>query len=181
MKIDWKHIDIKDLAAIVTETLGQQGIDALLVGGACISIYTVNKYISGDLDFISHASLKEISRALQEIGFHRKSSRHFVRVDCPFFVEFLSPPAALGSEPIHSRHEMSTRYGKIVLLNPTDAVKDRLAAYYYWNDQQSLEQALMVVETQSIDLNEVKRWSLQEGFSRQHNIFLSRLRSRRKE
>ena len=29
-------------------------------------------------------------------------------------------------------------------MTPTDSVKDRLAAYYHWNDQQALEQAIMV-------------------------------------
>jgi hypothetical protein len=180
MNIDWKHVDVKDLAAIVGATLKKKNIDVLLVGGACISIYSDNKYISGDLDFISHAALKEISKALQEIGFRRESSRHFMRDDCPFFIEFVSPPAAVGSEPIHSKNEIATRYGKIVLLTPTDAVKDRLAAYYHWNDPQALQQAAMVVEAQEeVDLNEVRRWSLQEGFKEKHDIFIAGLRGKK--
>jgi len=179
MKIDWKHVHIKDLAAIVVGTLKKKNIDILLVGGACISIYTDNKYISGDLDFVSHAALKEISEALQEIGFHRKSSRHFMRDDCPFFIEFVSPPAAVGSEPIHSKKEINTKYGKIVLLTPTDTVKDRLVSYYYWNDPQALEQAAMVAEAQKVDLNEVRRWSLQEGFKEKYDSFIARLRGKK--
>ena len=33
MKIDWKHIDIKELAAIVSEKLKEKGIDSLIVAG----------------------------------------------------------------------------------------------------------------------------------------------------
>ncbi|HAM53025.1 MAG TPA: hypothetical protein DCP92_20860 [Nitrospiraceae bacterium] len=176
MKIDWKHVDIKDLAAIVVETFRKKNIDVLLVGGACISMYTHNKYISGALDFISHAALKEISEALQEIGFQRESSRHFMRDDCPFFIEFVSPPAAVGSEPIHSKNEINTKYGRIVLLTPTDTVKDRLAAYYHWNDPQALEQATMVAEAQKVDLKEVRRWSLREGFKEKYDSFIVKLR-----
>jgi len=175
MRIDWKHIDIKDFAAIVIEALRKNGMDALLVGGACISIYTNNKYVSSDLDIVSHATMKEISKALAEIGFKKKSSRHFVKTGCPFFIEFVSPPAALGNEPIKSRNEMTTKYGKIVLLTPTDSVKDRLAAYYHWNDSQSLEQALMVAEAQIIDLDEVQRWSRREGFKEKFDNFVNGL------
>ena len=69
MKIDWRHIDIKDLAALVSERLRVQGIDTILVGGACVSVYTKNKYLSSDLDFVSYATVKEISPALAELGF----------------------------------------------------------------------------------------------------------------
>jgi len=34
----------------------------------------------------------------------------------------------------------------LCLLTPTDCVKDRLAAYFFWNDLQSLGQAVMVVK-----------------------------------
>ena len=40
MNIDWAHISLKDLAALVSKTLREGGIDAVLVGGACVSIYT---------------------------------------------------------------------------------------------------------------------------------------------
>lgn len=178
MRIDWRHIDIKDLAAIVEGALKKNNIDVLLVSGACISVYTENKYKSADLDFVSHATLKNISGALKEIGFERERSRHFIRRGCPFFIEFVPPPAAVGSEPIRSVNEVSTRYGKIILLSPTDAVKDRLAAYYHWNDPQALEQAVMVAEAQPLDLGEVRRWSLREGFKEKYDNFIVSLRGK---
>lgn len=46
MKIDWKQIRIKDLATIVYKELNKKGIDSILVGGACISIYTINFELS---------------------------------------------------------------------------------------------------------------------------------------
>lgn len=35
MKIKWKSIGIEELAAIVSDKLNENGIDAILVGGAC--------------------------------------------------------------------------------------------------------------------------------------------------
>ena len=57
MKIDWKKIGIKALASIVSDKLNENGIDAILVGGACVSIYSENKYLSSDLDFVSSTSI----------------------------------------------------------------------------------------------------------------------------
>lgn len=179
MKIDWEKIGIKQLAALISEKLRERGIDAILVGGACVSIYTKNRYLSFDLDFVTHAPLKEVALVMKEVGFKRESSRHFVRTDCPFFIEFVAPPVAIGNEPIKENIKMKTRLGIVVMLTPTDSVKDRLAAYYHWNDPQALEQALLVAKAQKIKMQEVKRWSEKEGHAENYREFLLRLRSKK--
>lgn len=176
MKIDWQRLGIKELAACVAGKLRDRGIDALLVGGGCVSIYTRNKYQSFDLDFVSHAPLKDIAAVLGDLGFQRKSGRHFSRRECPYFIEFVAPPAALGNETIKDEQELRTRFGTLILLTATDCVKDRLAAYYHWNDPQALEQAAMVAENQRINLREIKRWSEQEGFREKYQDFLKKRR-----
>ncbi|MDO8281159.1 MAG: hypothetical protein Q7U10_00815 [Thermodesulfovibrionia bacterium] len=176
MKIDWKKIDIKTLAALVSEKLKDNGIDAILVGGACVSIYTRNIYMSYDLDFVSYAPLKEIAVALKELGFTQEGSRHFIRKDCPLFVEFVSPPAAIGDEPVKKTDNIKTKYGTVSLFTPTDCVKDRLAAFYHWNDPQSLEQALMVAKAQKVNMREIKRWSVKEDHEEKFEIFKKRLK-----
>lgn len=55
--------------------------------------------------------------------------------------------------------ELSFETGILFLLSPTDCVKDRLAAYYFWSDRQALEQAKLVSESQPVDLDEIRRWS----------------------
>jgi len=117
------------LLLLFSSKLDENGINAILVGGACVSIYTKNKYLSSDLDFVSTSSIKEIFPVLAKLGFNRKSSRHFERKGYPFFVEFVAPPAAIGDEPV-KKNILMTRTGNIILLTPTDSVKDRLAAYY---------------------------------------------------
>lgn len=175
MKIDWGHIDIRELAAIVSEKLNEKGIEALLVGGACVSIYTKNKYLSSDLDFVTHAAIKEVAAAMSDLGFERETSRHFIRKGCYFFIEFVAPPAAIGDEPIKNLNKLKTKFGKIVLLTPTDTVKDRLAAYYHWNDPQALEQAIMVARGQKINVSEIKRWSAKEAHKEKCKTFLDRV------
>ncbi len=61
------------------------------------------------------------------------------------------------------------------LLSPTDCVKDRLAAYFHWNDRPSLEQAILVCFAQDVDLREVRRWSLRERMEEKHRKFRAAL------
>jgi hypothetical protein len=53
--------------------------------------------------------------------------------------------------------------GKLVLITPTEYVKDRLAWYYHAGDQQSLLQAILVTGDQSIKIDEIMKWSEREG------------------
>lgn len=151
-----KNIDIKDLAILVSEELEKNNINAVLVGGACVSIYSNNEYLSMDLDYVSYATVRELEPIMNKLGFFRKHSKHFENDECPFFIEFPSPPISIGYEgPIEKFNKIKS----LKLFTPTDSVKDRLAAYYHWNDAQSLDQALMVARSQKINLAEVKRWS----------------------
>ncbi|MBI4848850.1 MAG: hypothetical protein HY808_09800 [Nitrospirae bacterium] len=174
--MNWKQIKIKELAALVCHKLNEKDIDAVLVGGACVSIYTKYKYVSYDLDFVSYAALKDITSALTDLGFKRESSRHFVRKDCPYFIEFVAPPLSIGSEPVKQEEKIKTRFGSITLLTPTDSVKDRLAAYYHWNDPQALEQAVMIAKAQKVNLKDLKRWSDAEGHKEKCETFIKLIR-----
>jgi len=170
MKI--QGIRIKDLAIYISDYLRKRGIDTILSGGACVSIYSGQRYLSYDLDFvlISYVHRKDIKAALDEIGF-KERDRHFVHKDTPYFIEFLSPPPSVGDEPVREIAEI--KKGKMVLklLSPTDCVKDRLAAYYHWDDRPSLDQAVLVCQSQPVDLSEVQRWSVKEGMNKKFKIF----------
>lgn len=172
---DWKNIEIKDLAVLISAELKKHGVDAVLVGGACVSIYSHNKYESLDLDYISHTDMKELGRIMEGIGFYKKSGRHFEHDECPFLVEFPAPPVAIGKEmPIVKFNRIKS----VVLLTPTDCVKDRLAAYYSWNDPQSLQQALMVAKAQKVNMSNIKEWSEIEGAADKYERFTSLLKKK---
>lgn len=68
-KIIWSKLGIREAAAAICEHLKAQGIEATLVGGACVSIYSDNAYESFDLDFVSHEPWKEIKATMIGIGF----------------------------------------------------------------------------------------------------------------
>lgn len=82
MKIDWKSISLKDLAGYLSEELRKKGIDIILVGGACATIYSQNRYQSYDLDFITYEDLGKVKKVLKKYGFEYQS-KYFIREECP--------------------------------------------------------------------------------------------------
>jgi hypothetical protein len=166
----------EEVGAFVSETLRAAGITVTLTGGACVAIWSNGKYVSNDLDFIEEGPVTRarVRAAMKSIGFE-EDGRHFVHPDTKFFVEFPTGPLAIGNERIERASELNTVIGRLRLLTPTDCVKDRLAAFYHWKDRPSLEQALLVARDQTIDLNEVRRWSIREGHEAKFIEFERRL------
>ena len=159
-------MSVGELAAYISSHLRDFGIDVVLSGGSCVTIYSAGKYVSKDLDFIDtrFATPREIRDAMFEIGF-MPENRYFRHPEVELLVEFPSGPPAVGKEPIGAINEIEFSTGVLRILSPTDCVKDRLAAYYHWKDLQSLEQAVLVARSNDVDLHEIKRWSKGEGMS----------------
>jgi hypothetical protein len=91
-------------------------------------------------------------------------------------IDFVAPPVAVGDEPVKNFTMLKTTKGTLKILGPTDCVKDRLSAFYHWNDPQSLEQAIMVATRQrsKIDIKDIERWSKRENNLPKFKIFKKR-------
>jgi len=159
-----KEMTQGELAAFIQSHLRDKGIDVVLSGGATVSIYSINRYVSWDLDLINTYFVKRraLRETMQELGFHEEG-RHFEHPDTQFFVEFPPGPLAVGVEPVKQIDEIKFSTGMLRIISPTDCIKDRLAAYYHWDDLQCLEQAVLVAQANRIDLKEIERWSAGEG------------------
>lgn len=154
---------IEEIGAIVCQRLMDQGIDAFLSGGAVVSIYTKNKYESFDLDFISFADRKKIKAVMLDLGFVQDVSRLYIHPKSKFFVEFPGNSTEIGDEKITEFSEKIVNGNKLILLTPTDCVKDRLAAFIHWNDPQGLVQAVWVARSQAVILSKIEKFCKSEG------------------
>jgi hypothetical protein len=172
----FKNLPLIDFAVFISDHLCLCGIRVVLTGGACVSIYTDNKYMSYDLDLVlvSSEEQKKTKALILALGFVEEG-RYFRHPDAEFFLDFLSPPLSVGSEPVKQISEIKKGKRILRLLSPTDCVKDRLAAFYHWNDKQALEQAVLVCRDQSVDLAEVRRWSTAEAMAEKFKTFKLRL------
>ena len=163
---------LKELAAIVSDTLEREGIIATLSGGAAISIYTQNRYLSADLDFVTIALVKELKLALEPLGFEHTGSPRLSVFEHPntnWYLEFPPAPLGFGSTYIDPSQcaLIDTGLGNLRIITPTHSVMDRLIAAVAWSEPQSLELALLVVEHQqkNIDWKELGLWVMSEGIS----------------
>jgi hypothetical protein len=168
-----------EVAALVSEALEAKGIRAVLSGGGATSLYSDERYVSRDLDFVTSASLNEIGDAIRALGFRRrKGDRYFEHPANEILLEFPAGPLAIGDGPQTTCAVMETPTGRIQIITATQCVMDRLAAFYHWHDPQALEQALLVAERNEIDHEMIQAWSEREGESKNFRQFAERLNRR---
>jgi len=157
-----------ELAGFVSAEFQKNGINIVLSGGSCVSVYSKEKYVSMDLDFVNVAFTKRdrIRKVMESLGFHEEH-RYFRHPDADLFVEFPPGPLGVGEEPVKQIVELQTGTGILRIISPTDCVKDRLAWYYHDGDTECLRQANLVANHCAIDLKEIGRWSKVEGKGRE--------------
>lgn len=169
---------LPEVAAKVGVQLADRGIRAVLTGGACVSIYT-GTYVSRDADFVlqSVVSQRVLDEALGELGFARTGAE-YTHPDSRFTVEFPPGPLSIGDDLAITPVEV--RVGGFVLLglSPTDSCRDRLAAFYHWNDRQSLSLAVGIARAQRVDMTAIRNWSEREGTPEAFEEFLRMVATR---
>lgn len=171
---------LRQVVQAVGAALSRHRIRAVLTGGACASLHSGGQYLSTDLDFIlqSWVSPCELDEALAKVRFRRDGNR-YIHQRTPFYVEFPAGPLAVGDD--HALRPIELKVGRTSLLglSPTDSCRDRLAAFYHWNDRQSLRVAAFIACRHELDLELIRRWSASEGHSDKFERFLGEIRRMR--
>jgi hypothetical protein len=177
MKIDFKTCSEEELWKFVGSHLSMNGIDAVLVGGAVVSIYSDGLYESGDLDFIVQNLKKDrLPSIMGGIGF-KKKGRHYVHPECKhLFVEFPSGPLGIGNDVNIKPVEKIDGENHIKILSPTDCIKDRLASYIHFKSKEGLDQAILVARKQPFKKSEVQRWCKAENSNWAFDDFVKKLK-----
>lgn len=172
-------MSLQELAAFVCDHLANKGIHVVLTGGACVTLYTENRYQSLDIDLVNMdgVGISQIAGALLEIGFIEKGLL-FEHPDSDFTIDILAPPLSLGSSGVHEVSEMEIGGHRLRCLSPTDSVCDRLAAWFFWDDEQALEQALLICMSQHVNLDAVRSWAESEGESENCTFFVRMVQDR---
>ena len=164
-----KSTTIEELAVLISMALEKAGITATLSGGAAVSIYSDNAYMSADLDFVTSERNKKLESVVAKLGFRKSASlRSFEHPDCDWYVEFPPGPLGFGNTYIDAKDlpVLETKYGPLRIITPTLSVLDRLAAFWYHRDRQTWDQAIEVAKRQAIDWKYVYAWAEAEGQGR---------------
>jgi hypothetical protein len=175
---DLSKLSIVELGAIICNSLKKEGLQATLSGGACAEIYSHSKYVTGDLDFVVNfvwpENDKTIERVMSVLGFE-KSGRIFINKTVAYSVEFPPGPLSIGEEYQIKPVELKVKTGNLSLLSPTDSAKDRLISYFYGNDAQCLEQAVMICQMNKVNIENIREWAKNEGWPEKFKEFERRL------
>lgn len=87
-----------------------------------------------------------------------------IHPETPFFVEFPVGPLAIGDDHAIRPVLFRRRRWSFLVLSPTDACRDRLAAFYHWSDRQSLSVAVEIAHRNRVRMSRIQAWSANEGF-----------------
>jgi len=171
-----------ELAAFIGAEFLRRKINVVLSGGSCVSIYSAERYVSMDLDFVNTRFAKRavIRDAMASLGFSEEN-RYYCHPDTKLLVEFPPGPLGVGEEPVKQIDEISTDTGVVRIISTTDCVKDRLAWYFHDNDTECLEQAVLVAAVNVVDIGEIARWSAVEGRQEAFNRIRHRLDGRARD
>lgn len=169
---------LQDVAVAVGAHLASRGIRAVLTGGACVAIHT-GTYVSKDADFVlqSNVSQQFLEDVLRELGFVRKGAE-YVHPDIPFSIEFPPGPLSIGDDLAILPEELALGPIKTLGLSATDSCRDRLAAFYHWNDRQALALALDIARARPVDFDLIRNWSVREGKTAEFGEFLRKAEAR---
>lgn len=171
---------LETVAFAVGDALRRHGVAAVMTGGACATWFSGGEYQSSDVDFVTEGDPQQrvVDEALGTLGFYRNRDR-YVHPDLPYVVEFPAGPLAIGADHDIRPVRITAAGVRIRSLSATDACRDRLAAYYHWNDRQSLEVALAIARRHKLDLRKIRSWSESEGMREKYDRFRAALRQRR--
>ena len=163
---------IAEVIEAVSSTLETAGITAVLVGGACATVHSGGVYTSEDVDLIiqSAPGQSAVDEAMASIGFTRKQAQYF-HAKSDFFVEFPRGPLAIGHDVRIKPVRVKVGSSRILALSATDSCRDRLAAFFHWNDRESLDVAVAIAVRQRVKLAAIRSWSAGENAMDKYETF----------
>ncbi len=156
---------LEEIASYICTKLKENGIDVVLSGGSCMEIYTHKNFSSYDIDFIANPSnsSKKIEAVMISLGFKKIDGRYYKYDNNPNYIEFPTGPVSLGNEFPKKFDELKTLVGTLILLTPTDCIKDRLCAYVYHGGNECYEQAISVAHLNNINFDNLETWAKNES------------------
>jgi hypothetical protein len=113
------------------------------------------------------------------VGLSRRGDR-YEHPHARYYVEFPVGPLAIGSDLAIRPVEIRRSGVRALALSATDCCRDRLAAFYYWNDRQSLRNAVLVAVRNRVRMVAIEEWSRREGAAAGFEEFRAELRRARR-
>lgn len=170
------------MAALIGSAFEQAGVEAVLSGGSAVTIHTLNRYRSDDLDFITPATRSELEAIMEPLGF-RREGKNFIHPASKYFVEFPGRVVNVAQWLVRDFMTIKTPLGSFRILPPTYCAMDRLAQYIAYGGQarETLDQAVMVAMRHRLRYKLIQQWATEQGAVAQFQEFRAALAKERKK
>lgn len=146
---------LAEVAAIISARLAHAGIEICVVGGSAITVHEPDVYVSHDIDLaiLTGIERRKIELGLRALGYARRG-RIFVHPESQWTVDIVADTPYIADRPITAFATIETPYGSVRSYHLEDAIADRIAAFLFWNDSQSLAIAERLAARRASDV----RW-----------------------
>jgi hypothetical protein len=125
--------------SILTPKLEDEGVLAVVVGGAAVEFYTRDWYATGDIDLaINKGERKNLGKILEEMGF-APMGRMWVREELGLYIE--APGDVKDIDP-KKVTKVDTDSGYAYIIGLEDIIFDRIQAAEHWKSTSDQEQAI---------------------------------------
>jgi len=140
-----------------SEKLKEKGVNAVIVGGEAIDIWTGGTFASADIDLLVQ-SKKIAEKLLNKFGFEKKENTLWLNKDLAIVIHVIESSYSGDSDKLKTM-----RIGKyeLKIASPEYLIKDRLCSLKFWKDnpQSDMEKtvALLSIFSDSIDNSYLNR------------------------
>jgi hypothetical protein len=136
---------------LLTKILKQNGVEAILVGGQAIDLYTAGTFSTTDIDLlVDNRTVAE--KLLNRFGFGKEANGLWLNKDLVIVVQVISQSYSGDSEKLK---RFKVKDYEIRVAAPEDLIQNRLYSAKFWksNTQRDMEEsiALLRIFADSID------------------------------
>ncbi|MFN3740256.1 MAG: hypothetical protein ACK4TF_06230 [Thermodesulfovibrionales bacterium] len=156
------------IGLISQEIKKKGGLPPVIVGGMAVEIYTQGSYTTGDIDLKAEKDLLE--KTLTEWNFV-KSGRIWFNEELDIYIDWLGSTLDEGKEAQKRVNRIIIGEGlEINVLSIEDLIIDRLNAYKWWKDEDSLVWAKVLLKVKEatgepVDRDYLTERALEEGLN----------------
>jgi len=138
-------------SAFLSEKLKENGVDAILVGGEAIDLYTAGTFATSDIDLLVNNRIVT-EKLLNRFGFGKEDNGLWFNRDLNIIIQVILEPY---SGDLGRLRNFRVKGYELRVAAPEDLIANRLYAVKFWksNPQRDLEEAISLLKifSDSID------------------------------
>jgi hypothetical protein len=128
---------------LLTKTLKQNGVEAILVGGEAVDLYTAGMFSTADVDLVVDNKIIT-EKFLNRFGFGKQENGLWLNKDLVIVIQVITNP--YSGDPKKLRKFKIKEY-ELRVAAPEDLIQNRLFSAKFWksNTQRDMEQSIVLL------------------------------------